>query len=73
MVQTLGVFHHRLVRRITGNFMKQRSYGVCQYPPIEEALREVGIKKLEEYIKRSQNALAQFITTQPIMDLCLEA
>ena len=34
-------------------------------------MAEAGINKVETYVSRHQNAVMQYITTRPIMDLCL--
>ena len=36
-------------------------------------MREVGSYEMETYISRIQNKVTQYIVTQPILDLCLEA
>ena len=41
--------------------------------PLLDALRAEGLEDMETYISRRQNMVAQFIETQPIIDLCLEA
>ena len=33
----------------------------------------VGLEEMETYISRRQNTSAQYISTRPILDLCLEA
>ena len=34
---------------------------------------EAGLQEVGKYISRRQNTVPQFITTRPIMDLCLTA
>ena len=73
MERNLRGFHHWVVRSITVKLQKIWTYGKGENLLIEEALREVGIEELEVYIQRSQNTVAQFISTRPIVDLCMEA
>ena len=41
------------------------------YPPIGAALETMGLEEISVYIDRWQNIVAQYISTHPIMDLCL--
>ena len=43
------------------------------YPPIGVALATVGVDEIVVYMDRRHNTVAQYITTRPIMDLCLVA
>ena len=38
---------------------------------LEEAMMEVGLEEMETYVPRRHNSVAQFITTRPILKLCL--
>ena len=40
------------------------------YPPLSEAMAEAGFEDSRTYVTRRQNNVAQYILTQPIMDLC---
>ena len=42
-------------------------------PPLWAAIREAGLEEVETYITRRQNTVAQYIATQPILELCEEA
>ena len=72
MVQTLGGFHHWMVRLIMRNLLEQRPDGGWEYPLVEEALREAGIDELEVYIRQRQNTVEQLIFTHTIMYILLE-
>ena len=37
---------------------------------MEAAIEEAGFDPVETYIRKSQNTVAQYILTGPIMDLC---
>ena len=41
------------------------------YPPLAEVMAEAGLKEVDTYIAHLQNTVTQYITTRPIMDLCL--
>ena len=43
------------------------------YPPIDKVLEEVGLYSIEDYVQKRQNTVANYVATQPIFDLCLEA
>ena len=36
-------------------------------------MMDVGLEKLETYIIRIHNTVAQYISNRPILDLCMEA
>ena len=38
MEQSLGIFQHRVARRITGRHPKRREEGVWEYPPLASAM-----------------------------------
>ena len=38
--------------------------------PLVEAMWEVGLEEVEPFVMRRQNNDAQYIVTQPIMELC---
>ena len=73
MAKTLGGFHHRVARGITGQLPRQQADGSWHYPPLADAMGEAGMEELETYIARRQNMVAQYIATRPILDLCPEA
>ena len=43
------------------------------YPPLAEAMVDMGFQEVETYVSLLHNTAAQFIATRPIMDLCLAA
>ena len=48
----LGVFQHRVERRLWGSVPQWRAYGTWEYPPLVGAKRSAGIKEIETYISR---------------------
>ena len=71
MEKSLEGFHHWAVWWMAGMGPKSQWYGTWVYPLIGAALSMVGLYKIEVYIDRRQNTVAQYISTHPIMDLCL--
>ena len=43
------------------------------YIPLYKYMKAVGLEEVDKYILRLQNNVAQYITTRPIMWLCLAA
>ena len=73
MLQALRGFHHRVACQLTGKVgrylpREDRWY----YPPIEEALEEAGLFRMEVYINRRQNTMVDYVATRPLLDLCME-
>ena len=42
----------------------------CEYPLLGSAMEEAGFEGIGVYITRIYNAVAQYISAQPIMNLC---
>ena len=42
---------------------------ICYYSPLEEAMQEVGLEKLEDYVLQRQNTSVRYIAAQINMDL----
>ena len=64
---------HGAARRITGKQRRSGGGGKWAYPPLKEAMREAGFEGIRKAVTRRQNTVAQYIATQPIMDLCERA
>ena len=73
MKRVSGRFHHRVARGLTGWQLWKGRYGGWFYQTLEDAMAEVGLQDMETYVSGSQNTVAQYIATRPIMDLCLAA
>ena len=58
---------------LTGRKTRKGWDGVWVYPPLEDAMAEAGLQEVETYISCRHNTVEQYITTRPIMDLCLAA
>jgi hypothetical protein len=74
MLKALESFHRRVACRIAGKqpYLHRRT-GEWIYPPIDKVLEEVGLYSIEDYVQKRQNTVANYVATQPIFDLCLEA
>ena len=70
MERSLVSFQHRFARRITGRHLRRRRGGVWEYPPLASAMEETRFEEIRVYIQKRQNTFVQYISTQPIMDLC---
>ena len=70
MDQAMGSFHHRGVQQITLRKPMSQEEGGWEYSMLATAMGEAGFEEIRVYIKRSQNTVAQYIVTQPILDLC---
>ena len=58
---------------MTGRKPRKVRYRGWVYPPLEDAITEVGLQEVDTYVSCLQNTVAQYIATRPIMDLCLAA
>ena len=70
MGRAMGSFQHGVARRITGRQPRKRNEGGWEYPPLAAEMEEAGFEYIGVYILKSQNTIAQYIATQPILDLC---
>ena len=70
MERALDSFQHRVASSITGKQPRQRADEIWEYPSLVEALGEAGFEGIRKSVTRRQNTVAQYIATQPIMDLC---
>ena len=50
----------------------ETSRGGWFYPPLEEAMQEVGLETIENYISHRQNTIFQYIATRTILETCLK-
>ena len=68
---TLGGFHHRVALRLANIKPRRDMMGRWVYLPMEEEMKSVGLDEVETYVLRRQNTVAQYISTWPILELCL--
>ena len=71
MGKALGSFYTQVARRLMRQLTRRKMYGKCIYTSAEAAAREAaGFLAMEEYVRRRQNTVAQYIATQSLLDLC---
>ena len=70
MERALNSFLHISARRIMGRQPRRGKDGKWFKPPLEGAMKEAGFKDVRTSINTRQNRIAQYITTQPLLDLC---
>ena len=66
----LDSFQSRVARKITGKQTQGRKDGRWFYPPVAGVMKVTGLVRIWKSILWRQNTVAQFIATQPILDLC---
>ena len=70
MERALSGLLHGAARRITGRQARREKDGDWYYPSLEGAIREAGLTDIRMSILNRQNTVAQYIATQPLLDLC---
>ena len=71
--RTLGSFHHKVACQIK-NMQPNRDVEVSWiYPLLDAAMGAMEMKEVDTYILCCQNTFAQYVSTRPIMELCLKA
>ena len=70
MERALSAFIHGAARWLTGRQPWRGRDGKWSYPSLEGAMKEAGITNARTSINRSQNTVAQYIATRPLLDLC---
>ena len=73
MERALDSFQHRVVQRITRRQPPIRGDGSWEYSRLAEEMGKAGLKGIIKLVTMRQNMVAQYIATQPIMDLCEKA
>ena len=66
MLEVLTGFHHKIARQIAKKTASRQPDGTWVYPPIAEALEIAGLFPMEEYIRRRQSRMVQYVATRPI-------
>ena len=62
--RVLGIFHHRVERKLMGRQPQRGQDGVWVYPPL---LEDAGFQEVETYVSHHQNKVAHIIANTPIM------
>ena len=61
---------HWAAMRISGQQPRRGRDGKWFYPSLEGAMKESGFQEIRTSINNRQNMVAQYIATQPLLDLC---
>ena len=60
----------QVARRLTGRLPQSTADGMQRYTLAAAAREEAGLLTMEEYVRRLQNTVTQYITTRSLRDLC---
>ena len=71
--RVLGRLYHRVDHMLTGMKPHRGRVEVWLYHLLEDTMVESGLQEVENYVSPCHNTVSKFITTRPIMDLCLAA
>ena len=61
MVKALGGFQTQVERRLTGRLPRRTPYGKWTYTSAETSREEAGFLTMEEFVRRRQNTVVQYI------------
>ena len=70
MGKDLGGFHTQVARRLTGGLPRKTPERRWRYTLEATAREEAGLLTMEDYIRRRQNTVTQYISTRSLVDLC---
>ena len=73
MERALSAVLHGAARRLTCRQPRRGRDGECHYPSLEGAMEKVGLTDIRTSIQRRNNTVAQYISTRPLLDLCVGA
>ena len=70
MGKALGGFQSQVARQLTVWLPRRTPDRKWKYTLAATAREEAGFLTMEEYIRRHQNTVAQYIATRKMLDLC---
>ena len=70
MGTALGGVHTQLERRMMRQLPRRTTDGTWKYDSMAAAREAAGFLTMEEYVRRRQNTIAQYIATRSLLDLC---
>ena len=70
MGTALGGFQTQVVRRLTAKLLRRATDWTWKYTSAAAAKEMEGLLTMEEYVRRCQNTVAQYIATRSLIDLC---
>ena len=68
--KALGGFQDQVARWLTGRLPRRTLDRKWTYTSAATAQEEAGLLTMEEYIRRRQNTVVQYITTRSLLDMC---
>ena len=68
--RVLGGSQDQVARRLTGRILRRRADGKWEYTSAATERAKTSFEITEEYIWKSQNTVAQYISIQFLLDLC---
>ena len=69
--RTLRGFHLRVYWCLAGMKPKRNTVGQWDFPNLGAKIPAAGLEEVDTYVLRSQNTIAQYIMTRPILEMCL--
>ena len=72
MGKSMGGFQAQVERRLKVQLLRRTPNGKWKYTSAAMAREEAGVLVVEEYIRRCQITVAQYIATLSLLDLCEE-
>ena len=69
MGKAMGAFQAQVERRLTGQIPRRTPEGKWIYTSAATVQEETGLLMMEEYIRRCQNMVAQYIAMLSLLDL----
>ena len=73
MIKVLEVFHHRLVRSITGMTLRCTTSGEWEWTLVSEVLETAWLWSIMEYVQQRQVTVAAQVACRTIYEICTEA
>ena len=68
--QSTGGFQDQVAQQLTGRLTQQKTERKWEYTLAATAREEAGFQMMEQYIRRLQSTVAQYIATRSLLDLC---
>ena len=73
IMMVLEDFQHRVDRRLAGLTEIWGNNDNCEWPPVSTTLKEIGFWLMQEYVRRRQDTISEYIVGRPIFELCTRA
>ena len=73
MGTVLAGFQTQVTRRLTGQLLQRTTDGTWKYTSLAAAREAAAFLTMDEYVRRRQNTVSQYIGTRSLLDLCQES